>query len=157
MATNKQETSLDILASLHGINRALRRRASAALGDSLGVMMVLSAVAAPGRARASDLAEQLLVDLSSISRRLSTLESRGLIEKVVDTHDRRAQLVALTPAGHEALSELRRTSGERMAETLAGWNADDLETLAGLLLRLDATLNSPAPETTSTRLTASTK
>jgi DNA-binding MarR family transcriptional regulator len=142
---------------LHAINRALKRRARAQHGDSLVLLTVLGAVAAPGGARASDVAEQLLIDLSSVSRRLSMLEARGLVEKVVDECDRRAHLVALTSSGRDLLHSLRQSAGEGMRRVLTGWSQRDLDRLGRLLLRLEADLSAAeaVQATTSSVLTTS--
>lgn len=138
--TDERAQSLQVLGSLHAITRTFKRRARAQHGDSLALLTVLGAVAVPGGARASDVADQLLLDLSSVSRRISTLEAQGLVEKVVDTGDRRAHLVALTGAGKELLASLRRSVDDGMRLVLADWSAHDLDTLARLLGRLEADL-----------------
>jgi DNA-binding MarR family transcriptional regulator len=154
VAAEQREATLKILGSLHAVNRALRRRARAQHGDSFARLTVLSAVATAGGARASDLADQLLIDLSSVSRRLSTLEAEGLVEKVVDESDRRAHLVALTRRGHDLLNSLRQSAGDGMSGVLAGWSRRDLDLLGRLLVRLEADLSAAEgmPTTTSSAL-----
>jgi DNA-binding MarR family transcriptional regulator len=137
---SERETSLRILGSVHAVERTLKRRARAQHGDSLALLTVLSAVAAPGGARASDVANHLLIDLSSVSRRLSMLEAKGLVEKVVVECDRRAHLVALTSSGRDLLDSLRQSAADRMSDVLADWSQRDLDQLGRLLLRLEADL-----------------
>jgi DNA-binding MarR family transcriptional regulator len=157
MAAGQREASLRILGSLHSINRAMKRRARAQHGDSLALLTVLGAVAAPGGARASDVADQLLIDLSSVSRRLSTLEAKGLVKKVVDECDRRAQLVALTASGHELLDSLRQAAGDGMSTVLAGWSQRDLDSLVSLLGRLEADLGAAESDHHHLSLASTTK
>jgi DNA-binding MarR family transcriptional regulator len=157
MAIDQREATLRILASLHAITRTLKRRAQAQHGDSLALLTVLSAVAVPGGIRASEVADQLLVDLSSVSRRISTLEAKGLVEKVVDSCDRRASLVALTPSGHELLQSLRENAGDRMSTVLAHWSARDLDQLVRLLTRFEADLASAEDHQTTTAPALSTR
>ena len=153
---SKQDKCLGIMSSLHGINRALKRRACMEHGNSLGMLIVLQAVAAQGRVRSSELADHLLMDMSSISRRVCDLEARGLVTKVVDDRDRRASWVALTPGGADVLASLRTSAGAALAQVLPRWNAKDLDTLAALLVRLDTDLSSPDTESAK-QLTAATK
>ena len=107
--------------------------------------------------RPSDLAEQLLVDLSSLSRRLTTLENRGLVARVVDEQDRRAQIVALTPAGSALLASLRESAGASLAKTLSAWSLRDLDTLASLLARLDQDLGAQFADQAKASLTTALK
>ena len=155
MEAEQRETSLRILGSLHAINRALKRRARAEHGDdSLALLTVLSAVAVPGGARASDVADRLLIDLSSVSRRLSTLEAKGLVEKIVYECDRRAHLVALTSSGRDLLDSLRRSTGDDMDSVLADWSQNELDRLGRLLMRLEADLAAAEGEQSTSSLAA---
>jgi len=61
-----------------------------------------------GALRLSDLGKRLGIAPSTLTRNLARLEERGLIRKEADPIDRRAQLVALTDAGFDAASEVRR-------------------------------------------------
>ena len=153
----QRQTILGFLGSLHAINRALKHRARIEHGDSLALLTVLTTVASPGRARASDLADQLMIDLSSMSRRLSALEAQGLIKKVVDEGDRRAQLVALTADGRDLLHSLRQNAVDRMSGILSDWSQHDLDQLSRLLLRLEGDLAAAEGEQATSSLALSGK
>lgn len=157
MSTSQHDASLRALASLHGIGRTLRRRARAQHGDSVALLTVLGAVAVPGGVRASEVADQLLLDLSSVSRRLTTLEGQGLVEKVVDAGDRRASLVALTATGRDLLDSLRHRAGDAMSTVLADWSQHDLDTLVRLLGRLEADLAAAETDHPISALASTTK
>jgi DNA-binding MarR family transcriptional regulator len=75
-----------------------------------------------------------------VSRRLTTLEAKGLVEKIVDECDRRAHLVVLTSSGRDLLNSLRRSAGDGMSGVIAGWPQSDLDLLVRLLLRLETDL-----------------
>ncbi|MGN5381820.1 MarR family winged helix-turn-helix transcriptional regulator [Streptomyces lasalocidi] len=73
------------------------------------------------------------VDRSTLTPLLDRLVARGLITKSTDPHNRRRQLVTLTPAGHE-----RAALGRRQAQETSRWIEELLgpERLATLTLLL---------------------
>jgi DNA-binding MarR family transcriptional regulator len=141
MTTTKPELCVDILSAVHAISWARKRSARAEHGDNVNLVATLQAVRAYGPARVSVLADHLMTEMSTISRRLSTLEEKGLVERVGDPTDRRAQLFTLAPAGTEFLARMRRESGAALAASLHGWNATELRTLLDMLHRLESDLS----------------
>lgn len=89
-----------------------------------------------GSARASDMAEALSVDVSTVSRQVKQLELDGLVARHADPADGRASALTLTPAGGDALARLRRARRELVGEVLRGWGPEEQEMLAALLSRL---------------------
>ncbi len=94
----------------------------------------------------SDLAADLRVDLSVISRQAADLDAAGLVERQPDPSDGRACLLSLTPAGHEALDAVVERLIDRFDSQLAQWDAADLSRLAADLQRLRGDLLQPPPE-----------
>jgi len=92
-------------------------------------------------ARLSDVAGDVDLDLSTVSRQVRTLVDAGLITKVPDPADGRAALLSLTDQGAavlEAVSESRRRA---LAEAIAGWTDEERNALASGLLRLGSGLH----------------
>jgi len=90
---------------------------------------------AGGGVRPGDLADRLLVDAPTITRRVQLLEARNLVRRTTDPCDRRAQLVQLTAQGTRTL-ERAMTAYQLWLETvLAGWTDADRAQLALLLGR----------------------
>jgi DNA-binding MarR family transcriptional regulator len=156
MPRTKSELSLEIMSSVHAISWARKREARATHGDSVNLLATLQAVNARGEARPSALADDLMTELSTISRRLSTLEGQELIERVPDPSDRRAQLITLAPAGSALLERLRQSWGAELAAGLGAWTVHDLQTLSELLHRLEADLNPDGARARQSSLSAST-
>ncbi|MDP8950080.1 MAG: MarR family transcriptional regulator, partial [Actinomycetota bacterium] len=67
---------------------------------------------------ASDLSRELGLDPGYLSRILSGLERRGLIDKTPSKSDARRRLLSLTPEGKDAFSVLDARSREEVAEML---------------------------------------
>ena len=75
---------------------------------SLTALSTLSTVERTGPRRLTDLAVGEGVTQPSMSVLVNQLESLGLVERQSDTQDGRVVRVAITPAGREHLSTLRR-------------------------------------------------
>jgi DNA-binding MarR family transcriptional regulator len=102
----------------------------------LGAMAVLAHLDKVGDARLSQVAQQLHVDLSVISRHVRTLEDHGFVQRTTDADDRRAQLISVTAAGQGAMRSVRDAATAQLSAVLAGWDDEDVGTLRRLLDRL---------------------
>jgi len=141
--------------TLHGLHRRMLREDSTQCSALRAT--VLAAVADHGPLRPSALAEHLRIDGSVVSRQLHCLDADGLVERIADPADGRAQLVRVTTPGRDYLDGLRRRAGSALAGRLAGWSDDDVGTLAGLLLRLENSLTVEHGPTVADRVTAPEK
>ena len=93
---------------------------------------------APGRRlRGVDLCEQLHKSPSHVSRVIDRAEAAGLARREPDPNDRRAHLIAATPAGESATDEylphLEDVLQRVMFDTLS---SDEIETLISLLSKV---------------------
>ncbi|WP_214369280.1 MarR family winged helix-turn-helix transcriptional regulator [Pseudonocardia sp. H11422] len=96
---------------------------------------VLVHLAMEGPQRASELAEAVCADPSTVSRRVATLVKAGLVERRADPGDGRASLLAATAEGARALEHSRRRRAEKIASAMADWPAVERRRLADLLGR----------------------
>lgn len=71
--------------------------------------------------RGSDLAESFGVHKSTISRSISTLEKLGLVERVADPDDGRAQLLTPTADAARRIDEIRARGHGWLADVLDTW------------------------------------
>jgi len=90
--------------------------------------------------RASDVAQVLGLDKSTVSRGITQLETLGLIERVGDPDDGRARLLRLTATGAERYEAMRTQRQTEFRAILARWNPTDLSDLGRLLTRLNTDL-----------------
>ncbi len=101
---------------------------------------VLGRLAVLGPVRLTQLAIELGLDPSSVSRQVSSLERHGLVAKEKDSHDQRAQQLVLTERGAAAVESLRRARAQALERLLPEWTPSDLEHLTASLGRLNADL-----------------
>jgi DNA-binding MarR family transcriptional regulator len=102
-------------------------------------------LARSGSMRISALAAALVLDISTTSRHVSALESDGLLARQPDPADRRATLLALTPAGREYLTSAIAERSAVLRAATATWADDDVAALHAYLNRLADDLGSLAP------------
>jgi DNA-binding MarR family transcriptional regulator len=118
-----------------------RQRAHEQTSDH-GRVSVLFVLSKLGAMRASALAKEIMLDLSTVSRHLRALEDEGYVAKTADAEDKRAFLVELTQRGHDFVQEFWRNRVAAIHTALTGatpsgtmWSADDVRALTTLLDR----------------------
>ncbi|KWW99211.1 MarR family winged helix-turn-helix transcriptional regulator [Carbonactinospora thermoautotrophica] len=114
----------------------------------LGVLFCASRL---GEVRMSELAQEMLLDLSTVSRHVRTLVQEGYLERTEDPDDRRACRLRVTDRGRQALQRARELRAAALGEVLASWPAKDRDDLTRLLNRLADDLESKAREKAATR------
>ena len=105
--------------------------------------------------RVSALAECVHSDVSTVSRQVSTLEAHGLVDKVSDPDDGRAQVVRLSDEGQALLAGIQQQRTEWFGELMADWTAEEASDFAGHLERFGADLEGFREQLTARRPTAS--
>ena len=85
--------------------------------------------------RAAEVADQVNLDKSTVSRQIARLEELGLIERVADPSDGRARLVQVTVAGHRRLNAVREQRLAKLRARLDTWPVQDLREFSRLLRR----------------------
>jgi DNA-binding MarR family transcriptional regulator len=112
-------------------------RLTAGLGDALdeATYPVISALDRYGPRSAAQLAEDIGLDRSVVSRHASRLAAAGLIERLPDPSDRRAVLLTLTGAGRRAVDQMRQRLAGVLDEYLARWPPGQAEQFAASLRR----------------------
>lgn len=112
-----------------------------AAGYALISQIELGTTAGRPGVRASDVAQALGLDKSTVSRGLTHLESLGLIERVGDPDDGRARLLRLTETGATRFGAMRAQRQAEFRAILDRWDTTDLSDLARLLTRLNLDLS----------------
>jgi DNA-binding MarR family transcriptional regulator len=107
---------------------------------------VLSATAAFGPARVSEIATVLGLNPTTTSRHLASLQRMGLISRSSSDEDGRAAVVELTEPGREAIGGLRKARGRLFAKLLADFDSTELEQFGDYLDRLFKAFEASAGE-----------
>jgi DNA-binding MarR family transcriptional regulator len=153
-AMASQEACAQLLDQLPAIGEIKRQfhRAGPVVGSlgTAGAIPTLAILATTGEQRASDLAEQLRIDLSVVSRQVAALIDAGLVARAADPTDRRVHRLAITDEGLATFRHHRERMGELISRGLADWSDEDVVVLASSLRRFadslaGAVTRRPAP------------
>jgi DNA-binding MarR family transcriptional regulator len=125
----------DLVVALYDVVRHSRRTWVADNLDPAAVV-VLAASSRLAPARPSDIACDIRLDLSTVSRHLRNLERDGYIERTEDPDDRRAQRVVPSERGMESLRAVLTARSAVVGAALSEWSDDDRRSLTSLLRRL---------------------
>ena len=123
------------------LNAMIRR--SRELGNDLhpGLSLVgytfLSMVDTSPALRASDLAERLGLDKSTVSRQLNQLLEAGLLDRAGGRPGRRGDPLSVTAAGRSALEADADRVRARLTGLLADWNDEDIAAFGALMGRFN--------------------
>lgn len=98
----------------------------------LRLLLLLRGASAPGR-RPTELARELHLSPSGITRALLPLEKRGIVHRQRDPDDARASQTSLTPAGETLVDEAAAVAGERAAKLLRRLSVGQTKQLQRLL------------------------
>lgn len=90
--------------------------------------------------RVSDLAANVGLDASTVSRQIKQLEAEGILERTADPADGRASLVKLSSQGRDTMQASFERRFKRIQAVLEPWSAKDRALLQRLLTRLAADL-----------------
>jgi DNA-binding MarR family transcriptional regulator len=105
--------------------------------EQWGDRLLLGRLADSGPRRATDLAADTLLDLSTVSRQIRSLVERGLVERRPDPDDRRGALLSPTATGLAAVRAYRAQRNEQLALALGDWPAADRRAFVRLLSRFN--------------------
>jgi len=86
-----------------------------------------------GPLRVKDLATQLRLDSTTVTRHVDDLVRRGLVAREPDPVDRRAVVVRLSAQAVELLDLAESERRGRLLDSLADWTPDERETFVRLL------------------------
>ena len=102
-----------------------------------GDRVLLAVLVRCGPRRATDLAADAHLDLSTVSRQIRSLVERGLVERTPDPDDRRGALLSVSPSGLAAFEAFREQRNRELSALLENWTGEDREQLVRLLSRLN--------------------
>ncbi|QMU74532.1 MarR family transcriptional regulator [Streptacidiphilus sp. PB12-B1b] len=110
-----------------------RMRDDPGVGDRL----LLGRLVLGGPRRATDLAADTFLDLSTVSRQIRCLVDSGLVRRTPDPDDRRGALLSATAAGVTAYQHFRDQRNEHLARIFDAWPPEDRHQLVRLFGRFN--------------------
>ena len=141
--THELPAGLDVDVELTRFVRRVRKRTLSHLAeihpklDYGNFTFLLAIVDAPEGIRGSELADDLGVHKSTASRSVATLERLGLVSRIPDPDDGRAQLLVAEPVALERVEAYRRTTHDRLVTLLDDWEPAEVAAFARSLTRLN--------------------
>lgn len=111
--------------------------------DRSGII-ILTTLERMGPMRMSDLAAEIGLDRSTISRQVAAVVRSGYVQKLDDSSDARASQLQLTARGHAARRKLADAWNAIVRDLVADWSAEDQSQLGRLLARLAVQMRSTA-------------
>ncbi|PFG29167.1 MarR family winged helix-turn-helix transcriptional regulator [Paramicrobacterium agarici] len=135
------EVEQEFAAMYTQVRHVLTRRA-AAVHPELTVFgyKLLRELSADEDQQQGVLADRLFADKGAISRIVRQLEGLGLVTRVPDPSDRRAQLVRLTDTARESLDSVLADNRSVLRSRLSLWEIDDIHRLRDLLSKVNETV-----------------
>jgi MarR family transcriptional regulator, lower aerobic nicotinate degradation pathway regulator len=137
-----------LIRRLHQIHVALFQDACGRFEITPLQYSLLSALAVRKTADQTSLAADIALDRTTTTGALKRLEARKLIERPIDTADRRARLCRLTKAGATLLAKIESAARSAHDATLEGLNEKEQSQLIALMQRIvagNADRNDAAP------------
>lgn len=125
--------------------RAVLAHRLAEAGSTFGTWTVLAALQASGPLIQRELAERLFIEGPTLTRQLTRMESDGLVVRTRSETDRRAATVELTDRGRRLFRRLATVVIEGNAQLLDGFSAAEIETLRGMLDRIQRNATAGRP------------
>lgn len=134
MAASEEDLQT-VLFALTRIGDNLQRAKGKAMDPTR--QAILQQAATKGQVRPSEIAVDLSVHQSSITRQTRALEDAGIVSVAADPADRRSCLISLTDQGWDEVRNAVKAGIDRFATFVADWPERDVRTLADLLTRLE--------------------
>jgi DNA-binding MarR family transcriptional regulator len=123
-----------LLMALFSTVRKLRARDGGEAVD-LPSIYVLNVVREHPGIRVSELAGNVGLDASTVSRHIRSLEAVGYLSRVVDPKDRRASCLELTADGATVIAAAFETRAAIMLAAMDDWAPEDQERFIELVVR----------------------
>lgn len=122
-------------------------RAYADEGVSIPEWRVLAVISQKEKMAARDVVAQTPLDKMAVSRAVSSLEEKGLVQRGEDKDDRRVALLSLSPEGRAVFNRIARLALDFERRLLDDLSAEERRRFAATLSMLEAFAAERAEET----------
>ena len=141
--------ALQVTARLARIGPHLARRQEAVFGrfglsrGEVGALSALRIAGPPYQLSPTHLGRGLMLSSAGVTSRIDRLESRGLVRRLADRHDRRGVIVELTSEGLAVVDAAVAANSASDRQLLERLDPDEIVTLERLLRKVLAGLELP--------------
>lgn len=149
MQATNLELEQGLPVALMRIGRKLKT-VTARTPDEAWAVLLLHRVRENGACRVSELAGQVGLDTSTVSRHVARLVKAGYVVRSDDPDDRRAAKLVLAAKGRRLLAAATRARNDVIHAAMADWSEDEIRTLCTLADRLADTLEHQVQEEAAT-------
>ena len=118
----------------------LQNNASCCNGISLAQCHTLLEIEKQSEISVSDLAKNLSLDKSTVSRTVDGLVNINLVDRVTPKENRRLALINLTGSGKEVCSSINYTNDSYIREVLSDFTEEEREEFLGLFRKLTSNM-----------------
>jgi DNA-binding MarR family transcriptional regulator len=132
---NEAPPAPDLATALFGVMQQVKQAQHDDPVDRSAII-ILARLREHATLRLSDLAGQLCLDVSTVSRHARTLEDRGYVTRADDPDDGRAVQLTMTQSGRAVLETAFRNRRAWLERSLADWSPAERDDLARSLARL---------------------
>lgn len=88
----------------------------------------------------NEIARRLALDGSTVTRQLTTMETRNFVTRTIHPDDGRAWVITLSTTGRDEMLSISQARRKRFGEFLVGWSTKDVDQLGHLLERFNDSL-----------------
>ncbi|MGC0363760.1 DNA-binding MarR family transcriptional regulator [Rhodococcus sp. 27YEA15] len=135
------ETSQALVEAIFMFGRSLRAAVTTSTDSVVpaALVTVLFVLANRGECRQNELAVELCVSQSALSRQMSDLVDAGYVERHPDPEDKRAFRIRVSESGHEVLRQTNERRAARLRDMLGEWSQEEASAAVTALQRLTET------------------
>ena len=130
----------------NAVSRVISRAYASRFGLKIPEWRLVAVLADHGDLTQQELVARTEMDKVTVSRAVQGLVTRGLAAQHLDPRDGRLRRLRLTAEGVSLHAEIGPAALAMEAEVLAGLTADEVETLKGLLRRMERAANELLPD-----------
>ncbi|TFD97129.1 MarR family winged helix-turn-helix transcriptional regulator [Jeotgalibacillus salarius] len=99
--------------------------------------LLLYQISTHGPAGVKGLAEELQLDISTVSRQAASLDQKGYVKKTPLAQDKRSYLYEITEEGQREMTEYQKVRREKVDELLVDWTEEEREQFGVLLKKFN--------------------
>ena len=104
--------------------------------SQFGLLMLIGSDQKGDGQRLTTLSERLLISKSQVTRLVDHLEAAGLVQRIADPDDRRAQNVILTEAGLDQRQRVQKSYEKSLKQRFSGLDKEEQQQLKHLLSKV---------------------